>query len=112
MAIGTLVNQEKKKNMANVKELKIFGYDITLVWKYRYAKIYKNEKIKSLSEWNKWEIGFFFKKNKIVSKKNFKQPKEWGNNLVNSYMIGINLLIWKAWFTISKNVMKIKIKDN
>ena len=47
----------------------------------------------------------------LKEKKNFKTPKKWHNNLVNSYMVGIDLLWIKAWFTVSKGTMKIDIDE-
>ena len=44
-----------------------------------------------------YSLGIWFKLNKIVGSKNFNQPKEWKNNFVNDYMIGINLIVFKAW---------------
>lgn len=96
-----------------LKEIKILGYDLVLVFRHRYEKDDDGEKLlSSMTMFREWELGFFYKRMKVVGKKNFKKPKEWRNNLVNQYMLGINLLWCKAWITISKGTMKLKINDN
>jgi len=95
-----------------LKEFKIFDYDILFVFRHRYEKDDDGEKlINTFTMWREWRLGFFFKKNKAVGKKNFKNPKKWKNNLVNHIMIGIDLLWCKTWVTISKGTIKLEIKD-
>lgn len=94
-----------------VKEVKIFGYDFEFVFRHRYEKDEDDNLIDSFTLWNEWQLGFFFKRDKVVGKRNFGKPKDWNNNLVNSYLLGIDLLICKAWFTISKGTMKINIDE-
>lgn len=95
-----------------VKEIKILGYDFVFVFRHRYEKDDEGNKILySFTMWNEWELGFFFKRMKVVGKKNFNRPKEWGNNLVYQYMLGVNLLWCKMWFTVSKGTMKINIDE-
>ena len=90
--------------MTKIKYLNIKGIKITLVGKYRYSKNEDDDEstYESLSTWRDWSLGFWFKKYKIVGSKNFKDPKKWNSNLVNQYMFGINLLIFKGWFTICR----------
>lgn len=95
-----------------IKEVKILGYDFEFVFRHRYEKDDEGKRLlRSFTMWSEWELGFFFKSNKVVGKRNFSKPKEWKNNLVNSYMLGINLLWGKAWFTVSKGTMKINIDE-
>ena len=48
---------------------------------------------------NRWELGVWFKKSKIVSSFKFEEPKEWKNNLVNSYSFGFELLLCRIWIS-------------
>jgi hypothetical protein len=96
-----------------ISRVKIFGYDFTFVFRHRYEKNDESLKlIDRFSIWKDWKLGFFFRRYKVVGRKNFNKPKEWNNNLVYEYMIGIDLLICKTWFTVSKGAMDSEIKDN
>lgn len=95
----------------SVAKAKIGKLKFTFVYRYRYEK-YDDETKKILHShtmWREWRIGFFFKRNMIVGMKNFNKPNEWGNNLVPEYMVGIDLLIWKMWFTVHKGGMIINL---
>lgn len=72
--------------------MKIGRCNISLVLRHRFEK----EKQFDLT-FTKWEIGVWFKRNKIVGRNNFGNPEEWRNNLVNSYMIGAEMLLFKVW---------------
>ena len=91
--------------------LKIFGLDFAFVFRHRYEKKGDDKLINKFTMWRDWRIGLFFKRNKVVGKRNFNQPKEWKNNLVREYVVGIDLLICKASFTVSKGTMKINIDE-
>ena len=97
-----------------VKKLNIGEVEITFVIRYRWEK--NEDKTRKLMNditmWRNWELGLWFKRIQIVGKKNFHKPSEWGNNLVNQYMFGINLLIWKLWITFVRKGMNIKIDEN
>jgi len=95
-----------------VGKVKIFKLEFTFVFRHRYEKEDENKLLHSLTMWREWELGLFYKKNRIVGKKNFNKVKEWNNNLVNQYMLGINLLICKAWFTVHKGGMTLNINNN
>lgn len=84
---------------------------IVLVGKYRYSKKRKEDLFADFTTWNKWSLGFWFKKNRMVGSKNFKKPKEWGNNLVNDYMLGIDLLIFQGWINWNTGGMHLEIKE-
>lgn len=85
-----------------VGKLRLRKIRFTFVFRYKWDDI---DKMRYNSEFREYEIGFWFKKNRIVGNKDFKQPKEWANNLVNQYMFGINLLICKMWLTFDKGGM-------
>ncbi|MFA5153936.1 MAG: hypothetical protein WC554_15400, partial [Clostridia bacterium] len=57
--------------------------------------------------WNKWELGFFYKRMSAVSRKNFSRIKEWNKNLVYMHMLGINLLWIKMWVTVDRGAMHL-----
>ena len=82
-----------------------------LVGKYRYSKKEKEDYLSKFTEWNKWNLGIWFRKNKIVGAKNFKDPKKWGSSLVNDYMLGIDLLIFHGWINWNTGGMALKV-DN
>lgn len=81
-----------------IKEVKILGYEFVFVFRHRYEKDDDNL-IDSFTLWSEWELGFFFKQYKVVGKRNFSKFREWKNNLATEFMLGINLLWCKAWFT-------------
>lgn len=97
-----------------IKKLKLFGYDFTWVVRHRWEKDannvfgnYEAHKIKRGPS-----LGIWFKKNRAVGKKNFKDPKKWESNLVNSYMLGADLIVAKTWLNFSKGAMKLKMKKD
>ena len=45
----------------------------------------------------------------MVGSKNFNKPKEWCNNLVNDYMIGVNLIICKTWVSFNKGGKSLNV---
>lgn len=82
---------------------------ITLVWKYRFSK--NKTPLERISEWRGWKISLWFRRNKIVGRNNFGDPRDWNNNLVNDYMLGFTLLIFKGWINWSRGGMIIKIDE-
>jgi len=110
---------------AKIGHLKLFGYTLTFVLRHRFEKKKEmkfpemddngefteeltNEQLKelrdSMYEWRQWELGLWYKRYKVVGRKNFNKL-EWNNNLVYEYMVGINLLWVKTWMTIEKGAM-------
>ncbi len=57
---------------------------------------------KYIHRFNRFELGVWYEKNRMVGTKNFNNPNTWGENLVNCYMLGVNLLVCKAWMTIDR----------
>jgi hypothetical protein len=81
-----------------VGHLKIGRLNLTFVFRHRFET--PDEvigKFRYRSEFRKWELGLWFRHTKMVGVKEFRNPKKWPNYLVDSYMIGINLLLCKAW---------------
>jgi hypothetical protein len=75
-----------------IKYIKIGKLNVSLVLRHRL------EKQKRFSRtFTKWQVSFWFNKSRIVGVSNFGNPNEWKNNTVNSYMVGFELLLFKAW---------------
>jgi len=86
---------------------KIFSikhFNVSCVFKSRYPK----QDISFRSDWAEWELGLFLKPSKMVGTKDFKHPKNWNQNLVRSYRLGINLLIFKMWIEVDRGGFHIK----
>jgi len=92
------------------KSKKILGLEFDFVYRYRFAKNSNESLLNSFTIWRNWELGFFFKRCQIVGRKNFNKPKEWSMNHVYMYTFGINLLIWKMWFTVNNGGMTLELK--
>jgi hypothetical protein len=82
----------------NIRDLKI-----------EFTFRHKWEKNSIFTEFRKYDLGISFNKSKLVAKKRFNNPKEWGENLVNEYSIGINLLVIKFWVSICKGAMHFNL---
>ena len=89
-----------------IKNFKIGRCNISLVLRHRFEKQKRFDRT-----FTRWEVGLWYKKNKIVGRNNFNKPNEWGNNLVNSYMLGVELLLFRAWINWDFNGMHLEIDD-
>jgi hypothetical protein len=89
-----------------VGKIKIGDFTLISVFKHRFEK--KNH---MRSDFRGWSLGIWFERSKIVGKIDFSNPKKWSSRLVNSYMIGMNLLICKFWITWDFGGMHIKEKN-
>jgi len=89
-----------------IMNIKIGRCNISLALQHRFEKQKRFDRT-----FTRWEVGLWFKKNKIVGRTNFGKPKEWGDNLVNSYMLGIELLLFIAWINWDFNGMHLEIDD-
>ena len=101
--------------MSSVKRFKIFK--TTIVWVFRH----RWEKDKDLTNHIVWEmrrrfkLGIWFERSKVVGpvKKGNNREERVKNtfnnsNLVNEYMIGLDLVICKTWVTIKfKPILKL-----
>jgi hypothetical protein len=79
-----------------VKKLKIGKVNASFVFRHKWDE---KSGFKLNSEFSSYSLGIWFKRYKIVGSKGFSDPKSWGKNLVNDYMVGINLLVIKMWIT-------------
>jgi hypothetical protein len=94
-----------------IVSFKIRRTKIVLVGKYRFSKKSKNDLLSRFTYWIDWRIALWFRRNKIVGAKDFKNPKNWESNLVNDYMLGFDFLIFKGWINWNTGGMALKI-DN
>ena len=93
-----------------VGSFKICEYNFTFVFRHRFEKKKdENDIWDRLMEWREWKLGFWYKRIQVVGKKNFNKPSEWKNHYSYEYMFGINLLWCKAWMTVQKGAMNIKL---
>jgi hypothetical protein len=95
--------------MAIVKNIHVGKTRFTFVGKYRYSKIQK--RADNFMDFRDWRIGIWFKKNKIVGRNNFSDPKNWKDNFVDNYTVGFDLLIFRWWVTWDKGGMHLGINE-
>ena len=81
------------------KTFKVLNCNITFVFRHKW----ENYQHKYLNEFKDYELGVWFRKAKIVSNKDFNQPKNWSKNVVGNYMFGIRLLVCKMWVSFNIN---------
>ena len=95
----------------SVGHINIGKHQFTFVFRHRFERheISAHE-FRSNMEWRSWDLGLWYKPTKIVGRANFQTPSEWKNNLVRSHMLGINLLICKAWVEYNKGGLNIPEK--
>lgn len=82
-----------------LKNLKITDINFVFVFRHKWDNKDKKRYNQAFSE---YRLGFLFKKDLIVGKKDFNNPKEWGKNLVNNYVFGIELIICKIYIKFNK----------
>ena len=87
----------------NIGKLHIQG-----VLRHRYEKRRKEDYLR-WNEFRDWRLGIWFKKQKSVGEKNFNKPSSWKDNLANSYKVGIELFVIKAWIEIDYGVKHFEI---
>lgn len=82
-----------------VKKIILFGWEIKFVLRHRWED--ESDMIDRRYEWNTWSMGIWYKKYRVIHK-----PKHSAAilgkraTLTNQYMLGINLLVCKFWFTL------------
>jgi hypothetical protein len=89
-----------------IGRLKIGKLNVMFVFRHRWER--KDDPYKdfqTISMFREWELGFWFKPSKMIGVKGFTNPK---HHLVNMYMLGINLLVCKAWVEWDINGLHIK----
>jgi hypothetical protein len=95
-------NAKKIENMALLK-LNIGKTEFTFVFRHRFEKAETQaEQFELDFEWRCWELGLWYKRYQVISKKYILHPTKQKNNMTYMYMVGINLLICKAWIAICR----------
>lgn len=80
-----------------IKTIQIKDLNIEFAFLHRWQE---SEKKYSTKKFKEWKIGLWFKRTKLVGKRNFSAPEKW--KLVNCYMFGIDFLIFKSWVSFDK----------
>ena len=89
-----------------VGRLDILGFNLCFVFRHKW-----DEKAKESFydyDFKDYKLGVWYKISKVVGKKHFKDPNKWGDNLIVSHMLGLNLLVIKMWMTIDRGSMILK----
>lgn len=81
-----------------IRKINIRGLNITFVFRHKWDKISKDTAYNI--EFKNYELGLWFRLNRMVGRKNFRNTDQWKNNMVNLYKIGVNLLVAKCWIEI------------
>ncbi len=89
-----------------IKKITIFGWELKIVFRHKWEKVDSIDKY----EWNTWSLGLWYKMYKTIHKP-IHSAAILGQRakLVNQYMIGINLLVCKLWFTICYRPLVLKL---
>ncbi len=87
------------------KELNIGKLNIILVFKHKWEK----EQQRIYSEFNTKQLGLFWRKDMVVGRRKKGKAMFDSDNLVPSYMFGINLIVCKFWLNLDINSLNIKI---
>jgi hypothetical protein len=87
------------------KELNIGKLNIILVFKHKWEK----EQQRIYSEFNTKQLGLFWRKDMVVGRRKKGKAMFDSDNLVPSYLFGINLIVCKFWLNLDINSLNIKI---
>lgn len=87
------------------KEFNIGKLNIIFVFKHKWEK----EQQRIYSEFNTKELGLFWRKDMVVGRRKKGKAMFDSDNLVPSYLFGINLIVCKFWLNLDINSLNIKI---
>lgn len=87
------------------KELNIGKLNIIFVFKHKWEK----EQQRIYSEFNTKQLGLFWRKDMVVGRRKKGKAMFDSDNLVPSYLFGINLVVCKFWLNLDINSLNIKI---
>ena len=87
------------------KEFNIGKLNIIFVFKHKWEK----EQQRIYSEFNTKELGLFWRKDMVVGRRKKGKAMFDSDNLVPSYLFGINLVVCKFWLNLDINSLNIKI---
>lgn len=88
----------------------IKNYNLTFVFKNKFVK--SSSWYEDVTDRRDYKLGIWLRHSEMVGKRNFHKPSEWGNNLVNHYMFGLDLIKFSMWFEFNRGGMILKMKDN
>jgi hypothetical protein len=75
------------------------------VFKHKWEK----EQQRIYSEFNTKQLGLFWRKDMVVGRRKKGKAMFDSDNLVPSYLFGINLIVCKFWLNLDINSLNIKI---
>ncbi len=87
------------------KEFNIGKLNIIFVFKHKWEK----EQQRIYSEFNTKQLGLFWRKDMVVGRRKKGKAMFDSDNLVPSYLFGINLVVCKFWLNLDINSLNIKI---
>jgi hypothetical protein len=87
------------------KEFNIGKLNIIFVFKHKWEK----EQQRIYSEFNTKQLGLFWRKDMVVGRRKKGKAMFDSDNLVPSYLFGINLIVCKFWLNLDINSLNIKI---
>jgi len=101
--------------MQKNKKIRFLNRNFTFVFKRKHFKEQPITCNKYFDPWNKLRLSIYYEKSKVVGRVNLKNNevipcKQWKHSIINSHMIGIDLLFIKMWVTIDKGAMDLEIK--
>jgi hypothetical protein len=88
-----------------IKNFNIGKLNLTFVFRHRWEK----EQRFLSTMFNTKELGLFWRKDMSVGRRKKGKAMFDSDNLVPSYMIGVNLIVCKFWFTFDINVLHINL---
>ena len=94
----------------NIGHLNIGSLNISFVFRHRWEK---EQNFRDRRIFREYRFGIWYKPTKIVATRHFETPNLWKKNLVRSHMLGIDLIVFKAWVSWDRGGKHIEIEiDN
>ena len=87
------------------KDFNIGKLNLLFVFRHKWEK----EQQRIYSEFNTKQLGLFWRKDMVVGRRKKGKAMFDSDNLVPSYMFGINLIVCKFWLNLDINSLNIKI---
>jgi hypothetical protein len=87
------------------KDFNIGKLNLLFVFKHKWEK----EQQRIYSEFNTKQLGLFWRKDMVVGRRKKGKAMFDSDNLVPSYMFGVNLIVCKFWLNLDINSLNIKI---
>jgi hypothetical protein len=87
------------------KDFNIGKLNLLFVFRHKWEK----EQQRIYSEFNTKQLGLFWRKDMVVGRRKKGKAMFDSDNLVPSYMFGVNLIVCKFWFNVGFDSLNIKI---